>query len=129
MGILNSNEAINAFGKFVKGVAGGAIKEEGMFGGIRGSIENAIRPRAIGTMVDENMQAVGSLINEDRTGIWQGIKNAHKASEGQMSVGGYSVKKIAGSYMGVSAGYRIASGGGVYKDSGGNADLIGVPFI
>lgn len=37
--------------------------------------------------------------------------------------------KIAGSYMGLSAGARVLSGGGLYKDRNGNANLIGVPFI
>ena len=36
---------------------------------------------------------------------------------------------IAGAYMGVSAAGRIATGGGLYKDSDGNTDIIGVPFI
>ena len=43
---------------------------------------------------------------------------------------GYRVAgAVAGSYMGVSAAGRIATGGGIYKDSDGNTDLIGVPFI
>lgn len=37
--------------------------------------------------------------------------------------------KIAGSYIGVSAGARVLSGGGLYKDRNGNDNLIGVPFI
>lgn len=37
--------------------------------------------------------------------------------------------KIAGSYIGVSAAARIATGGGLYKDKNGNGNLIGVPFI
>lgn len=36
---------------------------------------------------------------------------------------------VAGSYLGLSAAGRIATGGGLYKDSDGNTDLIGVPFI
>ena len=37
--------------------------------------------------------------------------------------------KIAGSYIGLSAGARVLSGGGLYKDRNGNENLIGVPFI
>lgn len=40
-----------------------------------------------------------------------------------------NVAKIAGSYMGVAAGARVLSGGGVYKDNRGQANLIGVPFV
>lgn len=36
---------------------------------------------------------------------------------------------IAGSYLGVSSAARIATGGGLYRDSDGNFDLMGVPFI
>ena len=43
--------------------------------------------------------------------------------------GQYDYGKIAGSYIGVSAAARIASGGGVTKDQHGNTNLIGVPFI
>lgn len=43
--------------------------------------------------------------------------------------GGLNVAKIAGSYMGVAAGARVLSGGGVYKDNRGQANLIGVPFV
>ena len=36
---------------------------------------------------------------------------------------------IAGAYIGVSSAGRIATGGGLYRDSDGNFDLMGVPFI
>jgi hypothetical protein len=36
---------------------------------------------------------------------------------------------IAGSYIGTSSAYRVASGGGLYKDKNGNANIIGLPFI
>jgi hypothetical protein len=37
--------------------------------------------------------------------------------------------RAAGTFMTASAGARIASGGGLYKDRYGNPNLIGVPFI
>lgn len=37
--------------------------------------------------------------------------------------------KIAGSYIGVSAAARVATGGGLYKDKNGNTNVAGVPFI
>ena len=49
------------------------------------------------------------------------------------SNGSYSGTKIAGTiaggYMGVSAAGRIATGGGLYRDSSGNFNVIGVPLI
>lgn len=36
---------------------------------------------------------------------------------------------IAGSYIGVASAGRIASGGGLYRDSDGNFDLMGIPLI
>ena len=43
--------------------------------------------------------------------------------------GGLAYGKIAGSYLTAAAGYRVATGGGVYKDGNGNTNLIGVPFV
>lgn len=37
--------------------------------------------------------------------------------------------KIAGSYIGAGAALRVVSGGGIYKDQNGNANLIGIPFL
>jgi hypothetical protein len=42
---------------------------------------------------------------------------------------GVDVGKIAGSYLGVAAAGRVVSGGGVYRDANGQANLMGVPFI
>lgn len=36
---------------------------------------------------------------------------------------------LAGGYMGISAAGRIASGGGLYRDSEGNFDVIGIPVV
>lgn len=47
--------------------------------------------------------------------------------------GRYSKARIAGAaaggLMGVSAAGRIASGGGLYRDSEGNFDIIGIPIV
>ena len=40
-----------------------------------------------------------------------------------------NVGKMAGSYIGLSAGYRVLSGGGLHRDAKGNPNLIGVPFV
>ena len=47
--------------------------------------------------------------------------------------GTYSASKIAasaaGSYVTGAAGYRVLSGGGLYKDADGNTNIIGIPGI
>ena len=42
---------------------------------------------------------------------------------------GADIGKIAGSYIGVASAGRVLSGGGVYRDANGQANLIGVPFL
>lgn len=109
--LLRSNEKIN-----------GAFS--GVFDGLTGSINNIIRrPRLQGPLPNG---ATGKL----RMGVWDGIKAAHRGDPNAFDTfGGYSARKIAGSYMGVSAAGRIATGGGLHKDKDGNTDIIGVPLI
>lgn len=109
--ILKSNRKINgAFG--------------GVLDGLSGSIDNILSPKRLQGPMPAN--ATGKL----RMGVWDGIKDAHRGDpKAWDTIGGYSARKIAGSYMGVSAAGRIATGGGVYKDKDGNTDLIGVPLI
>lgn len=59
----------------------------------------------------------------------EALKEGFKARGDELSIGGYSAKKLAGSYIAASGAARIATGGGVYRDSSGNADIIGIPFI
>ena len=57
-------------------------------------------------------------------------KNADDVlKEGSKTTAKWDVGKIAGSYIGVSAAARVASGGGLYKDKNGNTNIAGVPFI
>ena len=56
--------------------------------------------------------------------IWTAAKNAHTNKEGNLSYGA-----IAGSFIAAGTAYRVASGGGLYRDANGNTDVIGVPFI
>ena len=114
---------------FGKGMINDGIEGRGMFGGIGGSIRNAMRTKSAGPMLDDAGQEIGSLWNAERKGIWEGVKDAHRATGDEWELGGYSVSKIAGSYIGVSAAGRLATGGGIYKDSDGNANVIGVPLI
>lgn len=41
----------------------------------------------------------------------------------------YNMKRIAASGFIAGAGLRVATGGGLYRDSNGSQDIIGIPFI
>ena len=41
----------------------------------------------------------------------------------------YDARKVFGGLIGASAGARLLSGGGIYKDRDGNTDLIGIPCV
>lgn len=74
-------------------------------------------------------------INPDVDGfVDKDITNMQRAKSLLLNDDGkYSKARIAGAaaggLMGMSAAGRIASGGGLYRDSDGNFDVIGVPFI
>lgn len=92
------------------------------------------------TSLDENGQ-----LSLTKKGEAVGLKIKDNALENNISTkqtlhslllnddGSKSTLKIAGAgavgLMGVGAGGRILSGGGLYRDSDGNFDIIGVPFI
>jgi hypothetical protein len=57
------------------------------------------------------------------------IKAAFNSTFRETAEGPLNVGKLAGSYIGASAAYRVASGGGTTRDKNGNANLIGVPFV
>ena len=61
----------------------------------------------------------------ERLSAWDSFTNAHKKANGE----GYDYAKIAGSTMVAGVGYRALSGGGVYRDSNGNTDVAGIPFV
>jgi hypothetical protein len=60
-------------------------------------------------------------------GVTDAVKKAY--SKNGDGTGGLALGAIAGSYMTASAGYRLVSGGGVYRDKNGNTNLTGVPFV
>lgn len=59
---------------------------------------------------------------------WDRIKEIHKNKDGSFNwtAGGITA---FGAYTGASAVGRIASGGGLYRDSDGNFDIIGIPIV
>ena len=74
-------------------------------------------------------------INPDIDGfVDKNITNMQRAKSFLLNDDGrYSKARIAGAaaggFMGVSAAGRIASGGGLYRDSEGNFDIIGIPIV
>lgn len=63
-----------------------------------------------------NLEGFGQIISEAAKDTW--------TKDGSLQMG-----KIAGSYIGAASAYRVLSGGGIYRDANGNADLIGIPFV
>lgn len=70
--------------------------------------------------VGARMLGAGGL---EKQGFKKAVADTFKP-DGKLNIG-----KIAGSYIGVSAAARVASGGGLYKDKNGNTNIAGVPFI
>lgn len=104
---LHSNDAIiSKVFEDRSAEAGGRIVGGHSAAGFMGGIPAAVK----------NMQGGGGLIDS--------VNLAHRTAEGGINYGA-----IAGSYIGVSAAARVASGGGAYKDRHGRTNIIGVPFF
>jgi hypothetical protein len=61
------------------------------------------------------------------TGWKKAISDAYHVGEGEARKLNY--KAIAGTYVGASLAGRVATGGGLYRDSTGNVNAPGIPFI
>lgn len=85
-------------------------------------IENGVPMRASGMF--GSIPASYHNIKNAKMGWKEGIQAAHQNAEGS-----YAPAAIAGSFIAAGAAYRVASGGGVYKDQNGNTNLVGIPFI
>jgi len=80
---------------------------------------NGIIKKAFGSIDDYTVRREGG-----ESSLTAAFKSATRDANDNLSFA-----RIAGSYMGLSAGYRLASGGGLYKDKDGNVDVIGMPLI
>ncbi|PTY92906.1 hypothetical protein [Heyndrickxia sporothermodurans] len=76
-----------------------------------------------GGMMSGIPRAIANVRHGD-LGMVDAIKKAHKTADDR-----WDYAAIAGSYMGVSAAYRLASGGGISRDQNGNPNVIGIPFV
>lgn len=119
MAFLHSNKAIKEVWNSIKGVGENFKKDLDerviKVANKRGEVENATKAREANGGNFSNLQRAESLFYNSETGERELLKR-----------GGIA---IAGGYMGLSAAGRIASGGGLYRDSDGNFDLMGIPFI
>lgn len=111
--ILESNKPINSIGMMEHGaMVGSSIREQAMERITNApGLANKFKPLEGGGYSNSDM-AMSMLYHQDGS-----------LAKGRIAGG------IAGAYMGVSSAGRIASGGGLYKDSDGNTDIMGVPFI
>lgn len=107
--ILHSNEAINKIGKNFGGGFEAGARLMGKAGYKKTSGIGEAFTRTFANNADDLFDGAGKR-----------IANA-KAD--------WNYGKIAGSYIGVSAAARVATGGGLYKDKNGNTNIAGVPFI
>jgi hypothetical protein len=104
--VLNSNKGINQFAKVGDSLLGGGEAIARMMGKDGVGFKDAM---------NATFRTAKKVVGED---------GVEKMVPGDLNVG-----KIAGSYIGASAAYRVLSGGGVFKDRNGNTNVIGIPFV
>lgn len=77
---------------------------------------------------EQGFSGVYNNMVKKEQGFGEAIRNAY-TTVGEDGARNLNVGAVAGSYLGASAGYRVLSGGGVYRDKNGNANIIGIPFV
>ena len=63
-----------------------------------------------------------------KLGAMDMIRLSHTNADGTYSMGKMAAT-AAGTYVTGASAFRLASGGGIYKDKDGNTDIIGIPGI
>ncbi len=103
---LRSNQAVNP--------------SEGWFSGVTKMFAGS-------DITDEVWKKLG-VEDKTKASFMQKLSAAHMNNDGTANL-----KAIAGSsllgYGALAGGVRLASGGGVYRDSDGNFDIVGIPVI
>lgn len=127
----NQGKVEGTFGDVLEAF-GDEISDEAMFNiakRLKGS-SKYLEKNGIKSLDDISLEEWAELQDKKiNLGLIDRIKLAHMDFE----TGEYSAKKIAGSaaatyFTGASA-FRLASGGGIYKDADGNTNIIGIPGI
>lgn len=126
-GMINHcNEAINKVGAK-------QLEKGNIFGDLWGNVQLQRQAQEAGKaafadMAFVNGKGVRRTKNVAGKGYMRAIENTFRNADGSVNYK-RAAGAAAGTYMGISAAGRIVSGGGLYRDSGGNFDIIGVPFI
>lgn len=138
-GLGKINKMVNNVDKSITGIYGGnptAILDEAKmytgFGGFKQMYNGAKEM----TVTDQNIDFLKKALGDDKLavggtaklGAMDRLTMLSRNGDGSMNYARAGTT-IAGSYVGVSAVGRLATGGGVYKDGSGNTDLIGVPLV
>lgn len=84
--------------------------------------------RIKGTDKQGNQILSDNIVDSEDLSTEDVLSNMYHNSDGTLNKTAIGAT-VAGSYMGVSAAGRIASGGGLYRDSDGNFDIIGIPVV
>ena len=134
MPLLSSNKAINILGKVSGDPAYGNIPLKD----IQALAKNEKYRKRAGFSIDKEDASLLNSDNEKLAANDDGnisnltlsnrIRMAHLNQDGSLKKGAIAGSALLG-YIGVSSAFRIASGGGLYKDRNGNTDIIGIPFI
>lgn len=73
--------------------------------------------------------AMGGGFKDTYTGLKSGAGLGQSLNAAYMNGDKLRMDRVAGSFVAASAGARIATGGGLYKDRNGSTNIIGIPFI
>ena len=73
--------------------------------------------------------AMGGGFKDTYTGLKAGAGLGQSLNAAYMNGDKLRMDRVAGSFVAASAGARIATGGGLYKDRNGSTNIIGIPFI
>lgn len=98
---------------------------------VKGEAINGM-PKAINAIGNNGFgvaEAINRMVNKESFGQAMSHTFGKAGSSGRSFENGYDVVKIAGSYIGASAAGRVISGGGLTRDSKGNPNIIGIPFV
>lgn len=108
-----------------------AIKK--VYGSLKDDFTQALDERIVKIAnkngASEEMQAVRAAQGGKFSNLDRATSLMYNSETGERELLKRGAIGIAGGYMGLSAAGRIATGGGLYRDSDGNFDIIGIPIV